>query len=137
VIARVEGPTRLSIFSSALSDAAAKYLKNGAVAAVRLNRFPSTRSLRGKTARLERGRRCRERLAAGPTRRHAVSTVQGRCSRCARVDPSDRSPRGYPRHARCPDTSCCPSKSRRPSRRFTARANPSTPTPTPAPAFAA
>jgi hypothetical protein len=46
---RVDGsiPSRLTIFSSALSDGA-KYLKNGAVAAVRLNRFPPNATPSGK-----------------------------------------------------------------------------------------
>jgi hypothetical protein len=46
---RVEGsiPSWLTILSSALSDGA-KYLKRGAVAAVRLNRFPSNATPSGK-----------------------------------------------------------------------------------------
>jgi hypothetical protein len=42
-------PTRLTILSSASSDGA-KYLKNGTVAAVRLNRFPSNAIPSGKNS---------------------------------------------------------------------------------------
>src|SRR4051812_34595647 len=66
---RVDGsiPSRLTTLSSALSDGA-KYLKSGAVTAVRLNRFPSYAILSGKNSCWSRCFWSRE--AAALIRRH-------------------------------------------------------------------